>query len=131
MGGACRRWGHLVVLALVLPLALSSALPIFARVLGGPPVHLCHCAMSGGRTACGCPTCTHDRELRVREVALHGPCGDDEQAFGGAIGFALPPPPAVKVFPPDRADRASAPASLSIPVVSRTPPKPPPRVALS
>src|SRR5580704_12802683 len=57
-----RRWRHVLVLALVLPLALSSALPMFARALGGPAVHVCHCAVSGGHSTCGCPICNPDRD---------------------------------------------------------------------
>lgn len=132
MSAGFRRWGHLLVLALVLPLAFSSALPIFARALGGPVPHVCHCALSGGHSTCGCPICNPDRDdLKLNEVSLRGKCGDDDLAFGATLGSAVAPPPGVTVIPPDVSGEASPPDSLHLATVFLTPPTPPPRFALS
>ena len=132
MGAVWRRWGHLLVLTLVLPLALSSALPIFARVLGGPLPHVCHCAMHGGHSTCGCPICNPDRDdLKLNEVSLRGKCGDDDPVFGAALGAAVPAPPGVAIIPPDLTGEASPVVSLRLALVFLTPPTPPPRFALS
>jgi hypothetical protein len=131
MVGVCRRWGHVLVLALVLPLALSSALPIFARVLGGPVPHVCHCAISGGHSTCGCPICNPDRDdLKLNEVSLRGKCGDDDEAFGAALGTAVLPPAGITILPPDVTREPAPYAGHRPPLVFLTPPTPPPRFAL-
>jgi len=124
MGAVWTRWGHLFVLALVVPLALSSALPIFARVLGGPTLHVCHCAVSGGHSTCGCPICNPDRDdLKLNEVSL--------LSFGATLGSAVTAPAGVTIVPPDVtvATRPGVPHRLT--PVFLTPPTPPPRLALS
>lgn len=108
MGAVWKRWGHLFVLTLVLPLALSSALPIFAQVLGGPTPHVCHCEIRGGHSTCACPICNPDRDdLKLNEVSLRGKCGDDDLTFGAALGSAVPAPAGVTIIPPDLAGEAS------------------------
>jgi hypothetical protein len=103
-----RRMVHVFVLALVLPLCLSSALPIFARALGGPVVHVCHCAAHGGPASCGCPICNPDRDdLAFSEESIRGKCGDDDLAFGAALASVARPGSA---FGAPRS--ANAPASL-------------------
>jgi hypothetical protein len=132
MGAVLRRWGHLLVLALVLPLALSSALPIFARAAGGPTPHVCQCAIRGGHSTCGCPVCNPDRDdLRLSEASIRGKCGDDDAVFGAALGSAVAAPAGFTVIPPNVT--RVAPPSLwpRLATVFRTPPTPPPRSALS
>ncbi len=131
VSAACRRWAHFMALMLILPVALSSALPALARIVGDLAPHVCHCAMSGGHAECDCPFCNHESGRRSRVATFHGPCGDDRQIFGGALGFALPPPPGPTVLPPNRSRAASPAASLNFPVVFLTPPTPPPRALSS
>jgi hypothetical protein len=131
MRGVWKRWGHVFVLALLLPLALSSALPMFARVLGGPAVHVCKCEIRGGHSTCGCPICNPDRDdLRLSESSIRGKCGDDDLTFGAALGSAVAPPAGVTVLPPDVTGvlRPVLPPRLA--AVFLTPPTPPPRAAL-
>jgi hypothetical protein len=127
-----RRWGHIFVLALVLPLALSSALPTFARVLGGPLTHVCHCEIRGGHSTCGCPICNPDRDdLKLTDASIRGKCGDDDVAFGAALGSAILPAPAITVLPPDMTRDARPTGGPDLAPVSVSPPTPPPRFALS
>jgi hypothetical protein len=127
-----RRWAHLFVLALVLPLALSSALPTFARVLGGPTAHVCRCEIRGGHSTCACPICNPDRDdLRLNEASLRGKCGDDDLAFGAVLGSAIAPPPGVTIIPPDLAGETPPVVSPRLALVFLKPPTPPPRSALS
>jgi hypothetical protein len=123
---------HVVVLALVLPLAFSSALPIFARALGGPAVHVCHCAAHGGPASCGCPICNPDRDdLAFSEESLRGKCGDDDLAFGAALGSAVAPPAGFVVALPNLVSVARRTSAPQIPAVFFTPPTPPPRSTFS
>jgi hypothetical protein len=132
MGAACRRWGHILVLALVLPLALSSALPMFARAFSGPAVHVCHCDIRGGHSTCACPVCNPDRDdLTLSEASLRGKCGDDDLAFGASLGSAVAPPPGVVVVPPDLTGEQAPGIPPRLALVFLTPPTPPPRFALS
>jgi len=128
--GEWRRWGHVFVLTLVLPLALSSALPMFARVLGGPTAHVCQCAVRGGHSTCGCPICNPDRDdLQLNEVSLRGKCGEDDAVFGASLGPALVPAPGVTIVPPDLTGETPPPVSPRLALVFLTPPTPPPRSA--
>jgi hypothetical protein len=120
------------VLALVLPLCLSSALPIFARALGGPTVHVCHCAAHGGPASCGCPICNPDRDdLAFSEESIRGKCGDDGLAFGAALGSAVAPPPGVTVVAPDLVAQTAPWVYGRLASVFVTPPTRPPRRAFS
>ena len=66
-------------MVLVIPLALSWSLPALARVVAGPPVHVCHCDMRHGHATCACPKCFPERqELAFSEDALRGQCGDED-----------------------------------------------------
>jgi hypothetical protein len=130
MGRVWKRLLHVLVLALVLPLCLSSALPIFARALGGPAVHVCHCAAHGGPASCGCPICNPDRDdLAFSEESLRGKCGDDDLAFGAALGSAVAPPAGVTVVAPDLFAQTAPSVSDRFRSVFLTPPTPPPRSA--
>jgi hypothetical protein len=132
MGAVWRRWGHVIVLMLVLPVALSSALPTFARVLGGPAPHVCHCAIRDGHSTCGCPICNPDRDdLKLSEASIRGKCGDDDVVFGGGLDVAIAPPPGITIVPPDVTAEAPPAVSPRLPLVFLTPPTPPPRFALS
>lgn len=130
MGAVCRRWGHLLVLMLVLPLAFSSALPIFARIAGGPLPHVCHCAMHGGHSTCGCPICNPDREdLQLGVLSLRGKCGDDDVSFGAALGSAVIAPAPGTVLPADLIGEAAPAPAPALAQVILSPPTPPPRSA--
>jgi hypothetical protein len=125
-----RSWAHVFVLALVLPLALSSALPMFARALGGPVVHVCKCEIRGGHSTCGCPICNPDRDdLRLSEASIRGQCGDEDLAFGAALGSAVAPPAGFVVLPPELAGALGPAPAPRIPGVFLPPPTPPPRLA--
>jgi hypothetical protein len=118
------------VLALILPLALSSALPAFARIVAGPTPHVCHCEMHGGRGAMSdCPICNPDRDdMGVSEVSLRGTCGDEDAVvFGATLGVAVLAPPGVTIVPPDGTRNALPSAPLRIAAVFVAPPTPPPR----
>jgi hypothetical protein len=119
-----------LVLALVLPLALSSALPIYARIVGGPMPHVCHCAAHGGHSMCACPVCNPDREdLQLGELSLRGKCGDDDVSFGAALGSALIAPATGTVLAADLVGEAAPAATPTLPPVFLAPPTPPPRSA--
>lgn len=123
---------HVVVLALVLPLAFSSALPIFARAMGGPAVHVCHCAAHGGPASCGCPLCNPDRDdLAFTEESIRGQCGDEDLAFGAALGSAVAPPAGFAVLRPDVVATARPSVAPRLPMLFLSPPTPPPRRAFS
>jgi hypothetical protein len=119
---------HVVVLALVLPLAFSSALPIFARALGGPAIHVCRCAAHGGPASCGCPICNPDRDdLAFSEESIRGKCGDDDLAFGATLGSAVAPPPGFIVLGPSLVAVSTPSLTAHLMAVFLTPPTPPPR----
>ena len=128
MRAVWRRWGHVFVLALVLPLALSSALPALARILGGPMAHVCHCDVRGGHSTCACPVCNPDRDdLRLSEASLRGKCGDDDPVAGASLGAAVPLPPGVTIVPADLSGEAMPDVPGRRALVFLTPPTPPPR----
>jgi hypothetical protein len=132
MGAGWMKWGHALVLALVLPLALAGALPAFARVVAGPAPHMCHCEMRSGHAMSDCPICNPDRDdFSPSEVSLRGACGDEDVVFGATLGLAVLAPPGVTVVPPGvhRAARLAGPLQLA--AVFVTPPTPPPRPAFS
>ena len=122
--------GRGVILALFLPLALASSLPAFARALGGPTVHVCHCAMSGGHSTCTCPICHPNRaDFRLSEEAIRGTCGDPDLVFGGSLAVALPTTPGFAILRPPARPAWSPNLDGRDPGVVRSPPTPPPRVA--
>lgn len=135
MAAGWMKWGHLLVLALILPLALSSALPAFARVVAGPAPHVCHCQMSGGHTAMSdCPICNPERDaddVWVSVASLRGTCGDEDIVFGATLGLAVLAPPGVRILPPEVRREAPPGAPLRLAAVFVTPPTPPPRSVLS
>src|SRR3982750_1842300 len=89
-GRTIRQALRALVLLLLLPLAFSSAMPTLARVLHGPLTHVCHCEARGGEAPRPCPICHSDRsEFAFSEEAIRGRCGDDDTAFGGALGLAV------------------------------------------
>jgi hypothetical protein len=108
-------WLRLLVSVLSMLVALGASMPSYARLLGGPPAHACHCETRGGHAHCACPICFP--ELRSPddgfESVLKGVCGDDDLA---SISTAADPatveshvivldPPAAIVLPrvPERA----------------------------
>lgn len=130
MGAKNRSWAHLLVFALVLPMAFSSALPVFARAVAGPIVHLCQCGMTPGH--CGCPLCDPGGEDPVfNELAHCGKCGDADAILGAALGSAVLPSSAVAVLPPGLVGYAPPAISQRLASVFLVPSTPPPRFALS
>lgn len=126
------RW---LVLVLIVPVALSFSLPAFARVVAGPPVHVCHCELRHGHghegeSTCACPKCFPDREeLGFSEDALRGHCGDAPEALRDTkfldVGVSARPHvvlPASTLFAPS----VERPELRSEPPVAppRKPPKP-------
>jgi hypothetical protein len=120
-----------ILFALMLPLALSSTFPVFARVIAGPAVHVCHCEVRGGHSACACPICHPERtDLRLSMESIRGQCGDEDPIFGAALAIALPPTPSVAILrAPVSAPPALVPA-LGAPEIDLPPPTPPPRLPL-
>lgn len=62
--------------------ALGAWGPAFARMLGGPAVHACHCeTRDGHHDACACPICYP--EIGAVDVTGHdavtGTCGDEDR----------------------------------------------------
>jgi hypothetical protein len=120
--------GQVALFALVVPLALSSALPMFARALGRPVAHVCQCPMRDGHSTCDCPMCNqHNGDRGI--VTIRETCDDDDVAFGASLGSALAPPPGIAVLAPDVTGMARARVVARLASVFRTPPTPPPRRA--
>lgn len=119
-----------ILVALVLPLAFSSALPTYARLVTGHAAHVCQCERRAGHATCACPICHPDRDdLRLSEESIRGRCGDDDVVSGAALDVAIPP--AFFAFFAPVSLRTSAPSPddgrpLQIFVA---PPTPPPRAA--
>jgi hypothetical protein len=130
MSAAWRSWRYVLVLALLLPLALSSGLPTLARLVGGPAAHVCHCELRGGHSTCACPICNPDRDdLRLSEASIRGKCGDDDEAFGASLGPAVAPPAGVTILSPDLTAEAVPSVPLPHPPVFLRPRTRPPRLA--
>lgn len=83
-----------LVAVVVLSTALGGLLPAFARLVGGPPVHACHCEVRGGHATCACPRCNAElREDADADAygALRTTCGEDEDVtLGKALVSTLP-----------------------------------------
>jgi hypothetical protein len=122
---------HLLVLALVLPLALSSALPVFARVLNGLSIQQCPCHARGGKSDCACPVCSHHGSDRLGKGPGLSKCGDEDRVFGASLGPATLATPVTIILPPQEVREAPPPGPARIASVFLTPPTPPPRFALS
>lgn len=80
--GAAAIRSVLVLLALLV--AAGPSAPVFARMLGGPPAHACHCDTRGGHAHCACPICFP--ELATLDAPSGDPiatgiCGDDDPAW--------------------------------------------------
>jgi len=70
-------------------------------------------------------------DQRFQEMSRCGKCGDDDVVFGGSLGAAVLPAPAIALVPPGLVGRAFPDVSLRLALVFLMPPTPPPRFALS
>lgn len=77
------RWLRLLVAVLSLVVGLGVMLPVYARMLGGPKPHACHCDTGRGHAHCECPICFPDLEPSIDSlvVSLQGRCGDDDTGW--------------------------------------------------
>lgn len=117
-----------MVVALVVALASSGALPVWARLVGVEAPHVCHC--SAERHDCVCARCHTDPDaaMYLSTESLEGRCGDDEMAFGGKTLLAVLPSPTTVA--PATASLLPAPVSVRPLLLPRAePPRPPPRIA--
>jgi hypothetical protein len=123
---------RILVLALVLPLSLSSALPYFARVLAPETAHVCHCKAGGAHLTC--PVCTPRLKAEVGSDAvagetIRGQCGDEDKALGAFLETGvLAPIFSVGLAPSERASFSPR-REWPIEDLTLAPPKPPPRAA--
>jgi hypothetical protein len=119
---------RLMIVALVLPLALSVLFPAFAKMVAGPAPHVCRCEVRGGHSTCACPICNPDRaeELTASEESIRGRCGDDDLTFGGALGVAVLSPD-FRLPCADVAFTVHVPDAVHPPDVVIPPSTPPPR----
>ena len=120
----------LMFCVLLLPLALASSLPAFARAIGGPAAHVCHCAASlHGEVTCACPLCNPDRDdLATSDEAIRGQCGDDDIVYGAKLGLGVNMAPPSSVAPMDlRVARFGSVAAADPPHRSTSPPRRPPK----
>jgi hypothetical protein len=116
-----------VAFALLLPLALSGSLPVFARALGRSTVHVCHC--EAGHAHCRCPVCHPERhESRFGEF-IRGECGHDEPS-AGSLALALPIAASFTVLRPPVSQRDAISIESLSPDVTEPPPTHPPRASL-
>ncbi|MBX3185371.1 MAG: hypothetical protein KF819_00085 [Labilithrix sp.] len=111
-------WVRLAVSLLGLLVALGASLPTYARILGGPEAHACHCETRGGHAHCACPICFP--ELRSPddgfESVLKGVCGDDDLARVTApVDRATPHDRVIVLDPPE--------AVILLPLPERAPPR--------
>jgi hypothetical protein len=111
---------------LLMPLALASSLPAFARAVAGAAPHVCHCAAS--HSECACPICHPDRDdLDDADEAIRGQCGDPDVVYGARLGIAVEAPLAALAPAPVAADRVAPPSVLSPKPRATSPPFRPPR----
>jgi hypothetical protein len=123
---------RLLLLAALLPLSLSSSLPLLAKSLGSPPLHVCHCEIRGGHSTCACPICHPERtDLTFTQESIRGSCGDDDLALGSSagLGLAVPSLSSVAVLPSPVSLPPLSPSAGQIRVVTLDPPTPPPRLS--
>jgi hypothetical protein len=118
-----------MIALIALPLALSTTLPTFARLIAGPGAHVCHC--DRGHTSCACPICHPDRDdLKLNADAIRGTCGDDDIAFGASQDIAILPSAGVTFMTPI-ADAMPRPLAAHPPIeITHAPPTPPPRASV-
>ncbi len=116
-----------VVLALVLPLASSFALPAWVALVA-PETHLCHCPKD--HSDCHCAKChTDDPDLALTLTSISGHCGDEDVLFGASKMIAvLPAPVLVPVVVVSVAELPSVPPPSLTGAPRSRPPTPPPRL---
>lgn len=117
-----------VVLALVLPLASSFALPAWVALVA-PETHLCHCPKD--HSDCHCAKChtAGDSDLALTAESISGKCGDDDVLFGASRMIAVLPAPVLVpnvVVSVAELPSVAPPALVGAP--RARPPTPPPRL---
>ena len=116
---------RLVVVVAIVPMALSFAMPALARVVAGPPPHVCHCDVRHGHASCACPKCFPDlEEPGFGEDVLRGQCGDVEAAARDTVALDVGVPTPAFVMAP--AFVGPSPRSRAV-VLPEGPPIAPPR----
>lgn len=122
-----RRVVRPLVLVLLLPIASSGTLPLWAQLVA-PEVHVCHCHRD--HSDCVCEKCNPElRRVVFSEENVKGRCGDDDLSFGGVNLPSLPPSPPASVLPPEHAALLVHGSYDRLASLERAPEKPPPRSA--
>ena len=115
-----------LVFALLLPLASSGALPVWAQLAGVEAPHVCHCSIE--KHDCVCAKCNPEleEELLFTSESLLGRCGDDEVLFGAKAICAVLPASSI-ISPIASRISIALPLRRAISDLARPPPVPPPR----
>ena len=119
--------GRALLCALLLPLALASTLPVFARAIAGRAPHVCHCDAS--HSTCACPFCQPDDERQTPAgEEISGRCGDEDVVYGARIGVAISAA-GVRVVPASSTfARVAVGVETHPPSRIKSPPRRPPRL---
>jgi hypothetical protein len=128
------RRARLLVTALsalvALLVSVGASMPAYARLLGGPAAHVCHCEPSAGsgHAACACPICFS--ELNDVDAfgapTVAGRCGTDDAGWRTLSDPAVPSVGFVVLAPAARVAPTSA-WPLEPPQWRERPELPPPR----
>ena len=119
-----------IVIVLLLPLALSDALPMFAKAVAGRDAHVCQCRIVNGHSECACPICHPERaDYELSEESIRGRCGSDSVTYGGKLGIAVAPSAFVFVTPLVQRQERVAERAIAPPSRFDSPAVPPPRSA--
>ena len=117
-----------LVVLLMLPLALSDALPMLAKAVAGRDAHVCQCKIVDGHSECACPVCHPEcAGYELSEESIRGKCGSDGVTCGGKLGIALAPGAFVALTPRVQRRERIALRAIAPPQNFDSPPVPPPR----